>query len=148
MDSQVAVLIPAVRDALCDEVAEVREAAARAFNTLQTRIGNEAIARVVPSLLTAVATAPTPEQAAHAMAGLQNLVAIRTAEVLPFLLPRLLEAPISPFNARTLAAVAATASGTIHNHMYAIVPALLACLAGEEPRAPAGEAGGAAAPVA
>jgi hypothetical protein len=137
MDAQLDVLIPAVRDSLCDEMGEVRAAAARAFNTLQRRIGQDAITRVVPSLLLAVEGAKTPEQAAHAMAGLQNLVTIRSAEVLPFLLPKLLAAPISDFHARALSSVAAASSSVLHAYLSTILPPLVASLSGADTKAAA-----------
>ena len=131
IEAHVGVLIPAVRDALSDELPEVRDAAARAFNTLQRSIGQEAVDRTLPSLLAAVDT-PDTARASRAMAGLQAIVALRPREILPVLLPRLLTAPLSEFHARTLAAVAGVVAATLHHHVGAILPALIAALAGDE----------------
>ena len=44
-------LMSAVQNALCDEAPEVRDAAAQAFDTLQGSLGQDAIKKIVPSLL-------------------------------------------------------------------------------------------------
>jgi HEAT repeat protein len=137
IEAHVEVLVPAVRDALSDALPEVRDAAARAFNTLQRCIGQEAVDRTVPSLLAAVDT-PDAGRSARAMAGLQAIVALRPKEILPFLLPRLTAPPLTAFAARTLAAVAGVVSPILHHHVGSLLPPLVAALAGDEPGAPPG----------
>lgn len=130
------ILVPAVRDALCDSEPQVREAAARAFNTLQRVIGQQAADAVVPSLLAAVDT-DVEEDRVRAIAGLQNILAVRSKEILPALVPKLTHAPLSVFHARALAAVAQVTGNVLHYHWITILPALVAALAGDEKGAPA-----------
>ena len=80
------VLLPAVRDALCDEEEEVRDAAARAFNRLQRMVGRVAVDSIVPALLEQLEI-PGAE-GARALHGLRQILVLRSKEVLPFLLPK------------------------------------------------------------
>ena len=50
---------------------------------------------------------------------------LRSKEVLPFLLPKLLSHPISKFQARALKAVAEVTGGNIHHHFTLLLPALI-----------------------
>ena len=140
IEGHVAVLIPAVRDALCDVSPGVREAAARAFNTLTHTLGHGAVEATVPSLLAAMDT-DDAEASARAMAGLQSIVALRSKEILPSLLPKLVAHPLSLFHARALAGVAGVVSGVLHYHLLSLLPSLVASLAGEEPLAEPSPAG-------
>jgi hypothetical protein len=131
IEAHVEVLIPAVRDALCDVLPDVRDAAARAFNVLQRCIGNEAVDMVVPSLLEAIDTTDA-DVSARAMSGLQCITALRSKEILPSLMPRLLAPPLTLFNVRALASVAQVTGAVLHFHMSTLLPVFVAALSGEE----------------
>jgi HEAT repeat protein len=131
LSSFVDVIIPAVQDALCDEMDIVREAAAEAFNTLQRTLGQDAVDRIIPALLRSLDT-DDHEAGARAMHGLRAVLQLRAKEILPFLLPRLCSAPISDFNARALAAVAEVTGPVLHSYFKTLLPAVLAALTGTE----------------
>lgn len=138
-------LIPALRDAICDADGRVRDAASRAFSSLQRVVGSSAVTdSVIPSLLAALQSDDADDRE-RAVAGLQNIVsgggsggrmnagAGGSGTVLPTLLPQLLSAPIDVPRARALAAVCTTASSVLHYHILTILPPIVACLAGDEP---------------
>lgn len=134
IEAHVGMLVPAVRDALCDTDSGVRDAAARAFNTLTTALGQAAVEQTVPSLLAAMDT-DDEEASSRARAGLQAVVALRGKEILPSLIPKLVAAPLSLFHARALAGVASVVSSMLHYHILTILPPMVAALAGEDPLA-------------
>ncbi|KAA0175566.1 hypothetical protein FNF27_02976 [Cafeteria roenbergensis] len=137
LDGQMAVVSPAVRDALCDESDRVRAAAGRTFAAFQRVVGQRAVDEVVQPLLRDLDSGDDA-RSHRAMLGLRGVLATRGEEILPILLPKLLRAPMSVFQVRTLAAVAEVTSDVIHVHAAAIIPPLVRCLACEEAPAAAG----------
>jgi len=125
-------LVPALRDALCDDDSNVRDAASRAFHSLQRVIGQSAVDSVIPSLLAGI-DSENEDERARAIAGLQNMVTARATQVLPTLLPQLLSTPLTLLHAQAVAAVAAVCGSTLHFHVITILPSLIHALAGEEP---------------
>jgi len=129
-------LIPAVRKALCDELPEVREAAAQAFDGLSKSIGNQTLDGIVISLL-----GQLEDQESHAFDALKQILSVRSNHILPFLLPKLLSPPLSAFNVRALASIAEVAGSSLHPYLSSLVPALIECLVLEgEPARTAAEA--------
>ncbi len=113
-----------VRTALVDPDADVREAAAEAFDSLQKVFGRRAIDQVLPHLLSLL---QSEEQAENALAALLTLLTdtSRSNAILPQLLPSLLTSPISAFNARALASLAEVASSAMNRRLPNILNALM-----------------------
>lgn len=66
------VQVPTVRTALCDELPEVRMAAARAFDSLHATIGNKALDDILPPMLAALHH-PDPAVADATLDGLKQV---------------------------------------------------------------------------
>ncbi|CAM9654236.1 unnamed protein product, partial [Hapterophycus canaliculatus] len=126
-------LVPAIQDALCDPSAEVREQSAQAFHSLYKAVGVRSIEHVVPSLLKELGQEGDDDRASsareRAVFGLKEVLQLRPRDLLPYLVPRLISAPISTAHARALGAVAEVTGGSIHSHLAVIVPAVVAELA-------------------
>ena len=118
-------IIPPVRSGLCDDEPTVREAAARAFSTLQRLVGPQAINEIVPALLSLLRS-DDAESVSKGQAGLREVMGQRPQAVVPYLLPKLIAPPIKLSHARALAAVAEVAGAALHMHLDSLVPALLA----------------------
>ncbi|PRP84949.1 hypothetical protein PROFUN_07334 [Planoprotostelium fungivorum] len=123
------VLIPAVRRALCDELEDVREAAAQAFDTLYRFVGQKALDEILPPLLDSL-----QDEGSNALDGLRQILAVKSSVVLPFLVPKLLKPPITTFNVKALASIAQVSGSALNQHLAALVPTLLGAIAasGEE----------------
>ncbi|KAM3200382.1 protein ILITYHIA isoform X1 [Capsicum annuum] len=115
-------LIPTIRTALCDSIAEVRESAGLAFSTLYKNAGMQAIDEIVPTLLHALEDEETSDTA---LDGLKQILSVRTTAVLPHILPKLVHFPLSAFNAHALGALAEVAGPGLDSHLSTILPALL-----------------------
>lgn len=126
-------LVPAIQDALCDPSPEVREQSAQAFHSLYKVVGLRSIEHVVPSLLTQLGQDGDTEGASstreRAVFGLKEILQLRPRDLLPYLIPRLVAAPISVAHSRALGAVAEVTGGSIHAHLATIIPAVVAELA-------------------
>ncbi|KAJ0080466.1 hypothetical protein Patl1_23083 [Pistacia atlantica] len=122
-------LIPTIRTALCDSEPEVRESAGLAFSTLFKSAGMQAIDEIVPTLLHALEDDETSDTA---LDGLKQILSVRTAAVLPHILPKLVHPPLSAFNAHALGALAEVAGPGLNFHLGTILPALLSAMGGED----------------
>lgn len=122
-------LIPTIRTALCDSVLEVRESAGLAFSTLFKSAGMQAIDEIVPTLLHALEDDQTSDTA---LDGLKQILSVRTAAVLPHILPKLVHLPLSAFNAHALGALAEVAGPGLNFHLGAILPALLSAMGDDD----------------
>ena len=73
---------------------------------------------------------------AAALHGLRSIMASKSKVVLPFLVPRLIEPPVTAFNARALAQLTTVAGHSLNFHLSTILRALLEALekASEEDR--------------
>ncbi|XP_050665162.1 eIF-2-alpha kinase activator GCN1 isoform X1 [Leptidea sinapis] len=121
-------LVPTVRRALCDELGEVRVAAARTFDSLHASIGNKALDDILPPMLEALQD-PDPARADAALDGLRQIMAIKSRAVLPYLVPVLTGGGAAgAADTRALAALAAAAGDSLGRHLPRILPALLASL--------------------
>ncbi|KAI3785034.1 hypothetical protein L1987_44143 [Smallanthus sonchifolius] len=122
-------LIPTIRTALCDSVVEVRESAGVAFSTLYKSAGMQAIDEIVPTLLHAL---EDDDMADTALDGLKQILSVRTAAVLPHILPKLVHLPLSAFNAHALGAVAEVAGAGLNAHLSTVLPALLSAMGDDD----------------
>lgn len=117
-------LISVVRVALVDSDDEVREAAAEAFDSLQKIFGKKAVDQVLPYLLNLLRT---ESEAQTALAALLTLLTDNTRSniILPNLIPTLLVAPITPFNAKAIASLAEVAGPAMTRRLPAILNTLM-----------------------
>ncbi|MFS7937446.1 putative armadillo-like helical, translational activator Gcn1, TOG domain-containing protein [Helianthus anomalus] len=122
-------LIPTIRTALCDSEVEVRESAGVAFSTLYKSAGMQAIDEIVPTLLHAL---EDDDMADTALDGLKQILSVRTAAVLPHILPKLVHLPLSAFNAHALGAVAEVAGAGLNAHLSTVLPALLSAMGDDD----------------
>lgn len=120
------IIVRVVQEALSDSDKEVRTMAATSFQSLYKLVGNRAFDEVVPALMVALDNDITGEiQRNQALNGLTGILSLRSRELLPYIIPRLIEAPISPYHANALASIAEVTGDTISNHFTTIIPALL-----------------------
>ncbi|KAF2792098.1 translational activator [Melanomma pulvis-pyrius CBS 109.77] len=123
-------LIQVVRTALVDPDSEVRDAAAEAFDALQQILGKRAVDQVLPYLLNLLRN---DDDAQNALSALLTLLTdhARSNIILPNLLPTLLTSPMSAFNARAIASLAAVASSAmtrrLPNILNTIMDNIVAC---------------------
>ncbi|GJN23498.1 hypothetical protein PR202_gb11149 [Eleusine coracana subsp. coracana] len=122
-------LIPTIRTALCDSTQEVRESAGLAFSTLYKSAGLQAIDEIVPTLLRALEDDDT---STTALDGLKQILSVRTAAVLPHILPKLVQPPLSSFNAHALGALAEVAGPGLNSHIGMVLPALIVAMDDED----------------
>nr|CAD1820930.1 unnamed protein product [Ananas comosus var. bracteatus] len=122
-------LIPTIRTALCDSAQEVRESAGLAFSTLYKSAGMQAIDEIVPTLLHALEDDETSDTA---LDGLKQILSVRTAAVLPHILPKLVQPPLTAFNAHALGALAEVAGPGLNSHVGTVLPALLLAMDDED----------------
>ncbi|KAL8765433.1 MAG: hypothetical protein Q9209_007501 [Squamulea sp. 1 TL-2023] len=117
-------LISVVRVALVDPDDRVREAAAEAFDSLQRMFGKKAVDQVLPHLLNLLRT---ESEAQTALAALLTLLTDNTRSnmILPNLLPTLLVAPISSFNAKAIASLAEVAGPAMTRRLPIIFNTLM-----------------------
>jgi hypothetical protein len=117
-------LIQVVRTALVDPDAEVREAAAEAFDALQQILGKKSVDQVLPYLLNLLRS---EDDAQNALSALLTLLTdqARSNVILPNLLPTLLTSPMSAFNARAIASLAEVASSAMTRRLPNILNTIM-----------------------
>eukprot|EP00562_Extubocellulus_spinifer_P003852 CAMPEP_0178537748 /NCGR_PEP_ID=MMETSP0696-20121128/36753_1 /TAXON_ID=265572 /ORGANISM="Extubocellulus spinifer, Strain CCMP396" /LENGTH=3016 /DNA_ID=CAMNT_0020169993 /DNA_START=19 /DNA_END=9069 /DNA_ORIENTATION=- len=123
-----AILVKSVQDALCDEDNGVREMAALCFQGLYGLVGSRALDEVVPVLLSSMESEDEDEKV-RAVNGLTGILSIRSRELLPYLIPRLMTKPITKSHADALGQIAAVTGSTLHMHFSTIIPGLISELA-------------------
>lgn len=124
------ILVKAVQDALCDEDDGVRAMAASCFQSLYTAVGSRALDEVVPVLLSAMEReGDEDDERTRAVNGLTGILSIRSKELLPYLVPRLMTKPITKNHASALGQIASVTGDTLHTHFSTIIPGLLTELA-------------------
>jgi HEAT repeat protein len=122
------IIVVVVRDALCDEDEGVREMAASCFQSLHKTVGNKALDEIVPQLLVGLENEDDKARV-RALNGLTGILSIRSRELLPYIIPRLITMPISETHANALGSIAAVTGATIHMHFSSIVPNIITELA-------------------
>ncbi|KAG6613552.1 Translational activator GCN1 [Phytophthora cinnamomi] len=114
IEDYVDTLVNAVLDGVCDELPEVRASAAQAFDVLHKGIGYRAIDETVPMVLERIHSSPSVEEQERALLGLQEILRVKSREVLPYLIPRLLVTPVTASAARAVSRVAQATGAVIH----------------------------------
>jgi hypothetical protein len=132
-----------VRVSLVDEEADVRSAAAKAFDVLQEHIGGRAIDQTIPTLLEALRE--PGKGSGTALQALREVMTVclppflcqshimthskvRAATVFPVLIPTLTAIPMTAFNARALAALVAVAGNALSRRLNVIMNAIVRVL--------------------
>ncbi|XP_074026538.1 lethal (3) 80Fj [Leptinotarsa decemlineata] len=118
-------LVPTVRKALCDPLPEVRQAAAKTFDSLHSTVGARALDDILPTLLNQL-NHEDPNVAEWTLDGLRQVMSIKSRVVLPYLVPQL-TAP--PANTKALAILATVAGDALNKYLPRILPALQTALA-------------------
>ncbi|KAI0757516.1 ARM repeat-containing protein [Daedaleopsis nitida] len=116
-------IIQMVRASLVDDEANVRSAAAQAFDTLQEHIGARAIDETIPTLLEALRQ--PGQSSGTALQALKEVMAVRATTVFPILIPTLTAIPMSAFNARALASLVSVAGAALSRRLTVILNALV-----------------------
>lgn len=121
-------LVPTVRKAMCDPLPEVREAAAKTFDSLHSTVGVRALDDILPSMLNQLSD-PDPHVVECTLDGLRQVMAIKSRVVLPYLVPQLTAAPV---NTKALSILASVAGEALTRYLSKILPALLTALSGAQ----------------
>eukprot|EP00536_Pseudo-nitzschia_multiseries_P003235 jgi/Psemu1/185424/e_gw1.48.135.1 len=120
------IIVRVVQDAICDDNQGVREMAAASFQNLYNLVGSTAMDEVVPSLMVALESAEEDEnRSERAMNGLTGILSIRSKELLPYIIPRLIQQPMTICHAKAIASIATVTSETLYMHFSTIIPALM-----------------------
>jgi HEAT repeat protein len=122
------IIVKVVQDALCDDDVSVREMAASSFQNLYNLVGNKAMDEVVPSIMVLLESSDNEAGRERALNGLTGILCIRSKELLPYIIPRLIQQPITESHARALSSIATVTKGTLYTHFRTIIPALLSDL--------------------
>mmetsp|Transcript_6466 Transcript_6466/g.18499 ORF Transcript_6466/g.18499 Transcript_6466/m.18499 type:complete len:2786 (-) Transcript_6466:82-8439(-) len=118
------IIVKVVQDAICDDNEGVREMAAASFQNLYNLVGNTAMDEVVPSLMVALES-EDEDRSERAMHGLTGILSIRSKELLSYIIPRLIQQPMTICHAKAIASIATVTSETLYFHFNTIIPALL-----------------------
>jgi HEAT repeat protein len=119
------ILVRVVEEALCDDDEGVRKMAASCFQNLYSVVSNRAFDEIVPQLLASMESGDDRSRA-RAINGITGILSIRSKELLPYLVSRLVKSrPISRNQASALGSICTVTGGSIHAFFGTIVPALL-----------------------
>ncbi|CAH1402466.1 unnamed protein product [Nezara viridula] len=121
-------LVPTVRKALCDPLPEVRQAAAKTFDSLHSTVGVRALDDILPPMLQQLNNSDSGVSE-WTLDGLRQVMAIKSRVVLPYLVPQLTAAPI---NTKALSILASVAGEALTKYLNKILPALLTALAASD----------------
>lgn len=118
-------LVPTVRKALSDPLPEVRQAAAKTFDSLHTTIGSKALDDILPSMLEGLKH-PDPSIAESTLDGLRQIMMIKSRVILPILIPQLTAPPV---NTKALSILVSVAGEALTKFLPKILPSILNSLA-------------------
>ena len=124
-------LIPAIRDALCDESTIVRAAAGRAFMTLYKQLQRRAIDEILPALIEQLDESEDDQQAALTLGGLREVIMSCGEQVMPYLLPVLTLPPLTLFHTKALAALSDLLGKGMQRYMASTTSGLIESMARE-----------------
>lgn len=116
-------IISMVRISLVDDEANVRAAAAQAFDILQEELGAKAIDQTIPTLLEALRQ--PGKGSGTALEALREVMGVRATIVFPVLIPTLTAIPMTVFNARALASLVTVAGNALSKRLTVILNALV-----------------------
>ncbi|KAF8959922.1 armadillo-type protein [Flammula alnicola] len=116
-------IISIIRAALVDDEANVRTAAAQAFDVLQEEMGAKAIDQTIPTLLEALRQ--PGKGSGTALQALKEVMSVRASTVFPVLIPTLTAIPMTVFNARALASLVTVAGNSLSRRLTVILNSLV-----------------------
>jgi HEAT repeats/HEAT repeat len=119
------IIVKLVQDALCDEDEQVCQMAATSFQRFYSVVGSRALDEVVPSLMVALETSYDEQSRTRALNGLTGIMRVRSRDLLPYVVPRLLQKPVTKSHAEALSGIAKVTGETIHYHFHSIIPAYM-----------------------
>lgn len=120
------VLVKVVQDALCDNEEDVRKIATSCFQNLYSAVGTKAFDEIVPSLLVEMeSTSGNDNSRTRAVNGVTGILSIRSKELLPYLIPRLLRRPVTKNQASALGSICTVTGSSIFSYFSTIVPTFL-----------------------
>nr|CCA15342.1 hypothetical protein OsJ_12383 [Albugo laibachii Nc14] len=123
LEDFVSTLVGAIVDGVSDELPQVRASAAHAFVGLHNNIGYRAIDETIPCLLKVIKQ-DAVDGKDSALLGLQDILRVKSKEVIPYLIPRLLVAPLSKSALDSLAYTAKATGSVIHFQLERIFAVL------------------------
>ena len=112
-----------MRASLVDDEANVRGAAAKAFDSLQEHLGAKAIDQTIPTLLEALRQ--PGESSETALQALKEVMSVRANTVFPVLIPTLIASPMTVFNAHALASLVTVAGNALSRRLTQVLGALV-----------------------
>jgi HEAT repeat protein len=118
------IIVKVVQDALCDEDESVRRVASSCFKSLHNVVGNRALDEIVPSLLVDLDHGYANSHG-RALNGLIGILSIRSKELLPYIIPRLIKSPISSNHALALSGIAEVTGASLYMHFHSIIPSII-----------------------
>jgi HEAT repeat protein len=118
------VLVKVVQDALCDNEEDVRKIATSSFQNLYSAVGTKAFDEIVPSLLVEMEST-NDNSRTRAVNGVTGILSIRSKELLPYLIPRLLRRPVTKNQASALGSICTVTGSSIFSYFSTIVPTFL-----------------------
>ena len=127
-------IIPTVRRALLDPLADVRQSAAKTFENLHSSIGSQALDEILPYLLNAMQKDPNSPDTAddrheYALDALQRIMQLKHRVVLPYLVPYLIKPPV---DIKALASLTLVAGDGLAKHLPRIIQAVVIHIAEEK----------------
>jgi len=129
-------LIPAIRQAIIDDIDTVRSSASVVVALLHNAVGPRATADVVTWVLAQLADVEAEDDGHLFLNGLEQLMAKQPGAVLPIVLSTLSVEPedgYMPFQVRGLASIAVVPDGhTVHRHLSDVLPPLIKIASGED----------------
>ncbi|KAH8110478.1 ARM repeat-containing protein [Phellopilus nigrolimitatus] len=121
-------IVAVVRTSLVDDEANVRAAAARAFDSLQEHLGARAIDQTIPTLLEALRQ--PGESSGTALQALKEVMNVRANTVFPVLIPTLVASPMTVFNARALSSLVTVAGNALSKRLTLVLGPLVTFMEG------------------
>ena len=88
-------------------------------------MGNRAFDEVVPALLVAMENVDDEDSRSNAITGLTGILRIRSRELLPYLIPRMLRKPMTVNQASGLGSICSVTGGSIYRFFSSIIPTLI-----------------------
>ncbi|RLV88989.1 eIF-2-alpha kinase activator GCN1 [Spathaspora sp. JA1] len=113
--------ITIIKQGLVDSDGEVREAAAQAFESIQSELGKVVIDQVLPDLLKML----EGDDSQHALLALRDIMATKADVIFPILLPTLLAPPMDAFKASAISSLAAVAGSALYRRLSLIINTLV-----------------------
>ena len=128
MAKYIEILVKVVQDAISDEDDEVRRLASQCFQNLYNAVGARTLEEIVPSLLVAMESEDDYTKA-RALNGMTGILSVRSRELFPYIIPRLLKTPLTASHADALGSISGATPQTIHTNFNRIVPTFISELA-------------------